>query len=76
MGCIMIEMIRRAADILNRRISNVLSQNPGTNMQKVLTIIALNEINSGLRQQAQLSGIRQEADGLKAQLETYLDNID
>ncbi len=70
------ERIRRAADVLNRRISGVLAQNPGTNMLKVLTIIALNEINSGLRLQAQLSGIQKEADGLRDQMDTYLDNIE
>ena len=70
------EMIRRAADILNRRITAIQTQSPGSTLVKILTIIALNEINSGLRLQAQLGSVQKEASSLAAALDTYLEKTE
>ena len=70
------EMIRKAADDINRRVRYYLDKYPTKGTVEVLSLVALNVgiVNCGLQKQLDMT-LEDEANLLK-ELEGYLDNID
>ena len=70
------ELIRKAADEVNRKISAYQDRMPGKGMVELLSFAALNVCMAHLSLQAQLKEIAREEKSLADELEGYLENID
>ena len=70
------ELIRKAADDINRKVNYYLEKFPGKSMVEILSFVSLNVCmaNFGLRKQ--LKEMSEEVDGLCGELQGYLDTID
>ena len=70
------ELIRKAADEVNRKISAYQDRMPGKGMVELLSFAALNVCMANLSLQDQLKELAREEKSLAAELEGYLENID
>ena len=70
------ELIRKAADEVNRKISAYQDRMPGNGMVELLSFAALNVCMANLSLQDQLKEIAREEKNLADELEGYLENID
>ena len=70
------ELIRKAADEVNRKISAYQDRMPGKGMVELLSFAALNVCMANLSLQDQLKEIAREEKSLADELEGYLENID
>ena len=70
------ELIRKAAEEVNRKISAYLDRMPGNGMVELLSFAALNVCMSNLSLQDQLKQLALEEKNLADELEGYLENID
>jgi cell division protein ZapA (FtsZ GTPase activity inhibitor) len=70
------ELIRKAADEVNRKISAYQDRMPGKSMVELLSFAALNVCMANLSLQDQLKEIAREEKSLADELEGYLENID
>ena len=70
------ELIRKAADEVNRKISAYQDRMPGKGMVELLSFAALNVCMANLSLQDQLKEIAREEKNLADELEGYLENID
>ena len=70
------DVIRKAADEVNRKISAYQDRMPGKGMVELLSFAALNVCMANINLQEQLKMLAQEEQGLVKELEGYLENID
>lgn len=70
------EMIRRAAEIANKKISYYQKTFPGKSMEELLSFVVLNECITNLNEAKKGEEARKEVDSLVEQLGSYIDNID
>ena len=70
------ELIRKAADEVNRKLSAYQDRMPGKGMVELLSFAALNVCMANLSLQDQLKEIACEEKILADELEGYLENID
>ena len=70
------ELIRKAADEVNRKISAYQDRMPGKGLVELLSFAALNVCMANLSLQDQLKEIAREEKSLADELEGYLENID
>ena len=70
------ELIRKAADEVNRKISAYQDRMPGKGMVELLSFAALNVCMANLSLQDQLKELAREEKSLADELEGYLENID
>ena len=70
------ELIRKAAEEVNRKISAYQDRMPGKGMVELLSFAALNVCMSNLSLQDQLKQLALEEKNLADELEGYLENID
>ena len=70
------ELIRKAADEVNRKISAYQDRMPGKGIVELLSFAALNVCMANLSLQDQLKEIAREEKSLADELEGYLENID
>ena len=70
------ELIRKAADEVNRKISAYQDRMPGKGMVELLSFAALIVCMANLSLQDQLKEIAREEKSLADELEGYLENID
>ncbi len=70
------ELIRKAADEVNRKLSAYQDRMPGKGMVELLSFAALNVCMANLSLQDQLKEIAREEKSLADELEGYLENID
>ena len=70
------ELIRKAADEVNRKISAYQDRMPGKGMVELLSFAALHVCMANLSLQDQLKEIAREEKSLADELEGYLENID
>ena len=70
------ELIGKAADEVNRKISAYQDRMPGKGMVELLSFAALNVCMANLSLQDQLKEIAREEKSLADELEGYLENID
>ena len=70
------ELIRKAAEEVNRKISAYQDRMPGKGMVELLSFAALNVCMANLSLQDQLKELTREEKSLADELEGYLENID
>ncbi len=70
------EVIRKAADEVNRRVRAYQDKLPGKGIVELLSFAALNVCMSNIGLQEQLKGMVHEEESLVKELEGYLENID
>ncbi len=70
------ELIRKAADELNRKVRAYQDKLPGKSTVELLSFAALNVCMSNISLKDQLDKLSREEEGLAKELEGYLDNID
>ena len=70
------ELIRKAAEEVNRKISAYQDRMPGKGMVELLSFAALNVCMANLSLQDQLKELAREEKSLADELEGYLENID
>ncbi len=70
------ELIRKAADEVNRKISAYQDRMPGKGMVELLSFAALNVCMANLSLQDQIKELAREEKSLADELEGYLENID
>ena len=70
------EVIRKAADDINRMISKYQEKYPGKGMFEILSFVALNTCMSNITLNRQIKGLNAEEEALVKELEGYLANID
>ena len=70
------ELIRKAADEVNRKVSAYQDRMPGKGMVELLSFAALNVCMANLSLQDLLKEIAREEKSLADELEGYLENID
>ena len=70
------EVIRKAADDVNRKISLYQEKFPDKNLSDVLSFMALNVCIANITLQKQLKEMSTAEEELAKELERYLDNID
>ena len=70
------ELIRKAADEVNRKISAYQDRMPGKGMVELLSFAALNVCMANLSLQDQMKELAREEKSLADELEGYLENID
>jgi len=69
------ELIRLAANAINRRLSGYLAKYPGKNMVDIMSFVALNETIGSLTLQRKMDSLQQEIKALQEETDSYLDNI-
>jgi cell division protein ZapA (FtsZ GTPase activity inhibitor) len=69
------EVIRKAADDVNRKIAQYQEKFPSTGMSDIMSFMALNVCMSNIILQKQLNQMKGAEDALAEELESYLDNI-
>jgi len=70
------EVIRKAADDINRKIALYQEKFPDKSLVDVLSFMALNVCIANHTLQRQMKEMSEAEDGLAKELEGYLDNID
>ena len=70
------EIIRKAADEVNKRIAQYQGQFPTSAMSEIMSFTALNISMSNLILQMQVKGMKDAEDSLARELDSYLKNID
>jgi cell division protein ZapA len=70
------EVIRKAAEDINRMISKYQEKYPGKGMIEILSFVALNTCMSNITLNRQIKGLNAEEETLAKELEGYLANID
>lgn len=70
------EVIRKAADEVNRRVRAYQDKLPGKGIVELLSFAALNVCMSNIGLQEQLKGMIHDEEALVKELEGYLENID
>ena len=70
------EVIRKAADEVNRKIAQYQEKFPNTGMSDIMSFMALNVCMSNIILQKQLNQMKGAEDALAEELESYLENID
>lgn len=68
------ELIRLAANAINKRLSGYLAKYPGKNMVDIMSFVALNETIGSLNLQRKLESLQQEIKALQEETDSYLDN--
>ncbi len=70
------ELIRKAADELNRKVRAYQDKLPGKGTVELLSFAALNVCMANISLKDQMNGLEEEEKALEKELEGYLDNID
>ncbi len=70
------EIIRKAADELNRKVRAYQDKLPGKSTVELLSFAALNVCMTNISLKNQLDGMSEEEKALEKELEGYLDKID
>ncbi len=70
------EVIRKAADDINRMISKYQERFPGKGMIEILSFVALNVCMSNITLNRQMKNLNDGEAALVKELEGYLENID
>ena len=70
------ELIRKAADEVNRKVRAYQDRMPGKGMVELLSFAALNVCMANISLQGQLKEIADDEKKLAEELEGYLENID
>ena len=70
------EVIRKAAEDVNRKIAQYQEKFPKTGMSDILSFMALNVCMSTIILQRQVKELKVAEDTLAGELESYLENID
>lgn len=70
------EVIRKAAEDVNRKIAQYQEKFPKTGMSDILSFMALNVCMSNIILQRQVKELKVAEDTLAGELESYLENID
>ena len=68
------ELIRLAANAINRRLSGYLAKYPGKNMVDIMSFVALNETIGSLSLQRKMESLQKEIKALQEETDSYLDN--
>lgn len=68
--------IRAAASEVNSKITKYQTLYPGKDLTNILSFVALNECMDRLAKERQIKDMRDEAEKLQADTESYLENID
>ena len=66
------EVIRLAADAINRRLDNYTRKNPGKTLVELMSMVALNECACRISFQRDLDANKAEADRLSSDMANYL----
>ena len=66
------EMIRLAADAINKRLSNYLRKNPDKNVSELMSMVALSECVLRISFQRELDKAKAEGASLHEDLERYI----
>ena len=66
------EVIRLAADAINRRLESFVRKNPGKNMLELMSMVALNECVSRISVQREKAAQEAEAEQLGKDMANYL----
>ena len=69
------EVIRLAADAINRRLDNYMRKNPGKTLVELMSMVALNECACRISFQRDLDARKAEAEQLSSDMADYLANI-
>lgn len=70
------EVIRQAADAVNRRLENYTRKNPGKTLVELMSMVALNECACRISFQRELDARKAEAQQLGKQMADYLDQME
>ena len=70
------EVIRKAADMLNKMIGQYQEKFPNKGMTEILSFMALNVCMNNILLQKQLKGMKDAEDALTSELERYLEDIE
>ena len=70
------EVIRKAADDVNRKIAQYQEKFPNTGMSDIMSFMALNVCIANITLQKQMKEMTEKEEMLAKELEGYLDNID
>lgn len=70
------ELIRAAAEAVNRRLDAYTRKNPGKALIELMSMVALNECVCRISCQRDLDARKGEAERLSSDLESYLANIE
>ena len=70
------EIIRKAADMLNKMIGQYQEKFPNKGMTEILSFMALNVCMNNILLQKQLKGMKDAEDALASELERYLEDIE
>ena len=70
------EVIRKAAEDVNRKIAQYQEKFPKTGMSDIMSFMALNVCMNNIVLQKQISQMNAETETLAGELESYLENID
>ena len=70
------EVIRQAADAINRRLENYTRKNPGKTLVELMSMVALNECACRISFQRDIDAKKAETEQLVSDLANYLANIE
>ncbi|MBR1707094.1 MAG: cell division protein ZapA [Bacteroidales bacterium] len=70
------EVIRSAADAINKRLSGYTQKNPGKTMVELMSMVALNECACRIAFQREIESQKAEAEKLSGDMERYLADIE
>ena len=70
------EVIRKAAEDVNRKIAQYQEKFPKTGMSDIMSFMALNVCMNNIVLQKQISQMKAAEETLAGELESYLENID
>ena len=70
------EVIRKAAEDVNRKISQYQEKFPNRGLNEIISFMALNICMNNIMLQKHLKVMKDAEDGLARELEGYLENID
>ena len=69
------EIIRRAADSVNKKITAFSNKFPGRSLLDIISFVALNESITSVSLQKTIDSMGKEAESLKEATDSYLKNI-
>ena len=70
------EVIRKAADMLNQKISQYQEKFPNKGMTEIVSFMALNVCMSNIMLQKQVTSLKDAEEALASELNRYLDDIE
>lgn len=70
------EVIRQAADAVNRRLDSYARKNPGKTMVELMSMVALNECACRISFQRETDAQKAEAQQLGKEMADYLDQME